>query len=78
MESGSELRWDPTTEEWVVMAAHRKARTADTTAQCPLCPSSDAAATEIPLPATTTSRCSKTATRRCAERAATRTRAAPP
>lgn len=48
VESGSELRWDPTTEEWVVMAAHRKARTADTTAQCPLCPSSDAAATEIP------------------------------
>ncbi|MFJ8185799.1 galactose-1-phosphate uridylyltransferase [Streptomyces sp. NPDC096105] len=48
VQSGAELRWDPTTEEWVVMAAHRKARSAHTTAACPLCPSSDGAPTEIP------------------------------
>ncbi|MFH9575350.1 galactose-1-phosphate uridylyltransferase [Streptomyces sp. NPDC017230] len=48
VQSGAEMRWDPTTEEWVVMAAHRKARSAHTTAACPLCPSSDGAATEIP------------------------------
>lgn len=46
--SGSEIRWDPTVEEWVVMAAHRQARPADRGASCPLCPSSGAAATEIP------------------------------
>ncbi|MFC7897765.1 galactose-1-phosphate uridylyltransferase [Streptomyces sp. NPDC057381] len=48
VESAAEMRWDPTTEEWVVMAAHRKARSAHTTAACPLCPSSDGTATEIP------------------------------
>ncbi|WP_331742662.1 galactose-1-phosphate uridylyltransferase (plasmid) [Streptomyces sp. NBC_00868] len=48
VESGSELRWDPTVEEWVVMAAHRKARPADAAAHCPLCPSTPGAATEIP------------------------------
>lgn len=48
VESGAEMRWDPTTEEWVVMAAHRRARSAHTTAACPLCPTSDGTATEIP------------------------------
>ncbi|MFD7080722.1 galactose-1-phosphate uridylyltransferase [Streptomyces sp. NPDC059918] len=48
VESGSELRWDPTVEEWVVMAAHRKARPTDSAAHCPLCPSMPGAATEIP------------------------------
>ncbi|KUN00438.1 hypothetical protein AQI95_34640 [Streptomyces yokosukanensis] len=48
VESGAELRWDPTTEEWVVMAAHRRSRSAHTAAPCPLCPSTDGSATEIP------------------------------
>ncbi|WP_219471527.1 galactose-1-phosphate uridylyltransferase [Nonomuraea rhizosphaerae] len=45
----SELRYDPLTEEWIAMAGHRQTRTflppAD---ECPLCPSSDTRASEIP------------------------------
>ncbi|MGD3112019.1 galactose-1-phosphate uridylyltransferase [Streptomyces sp. YGL11-2] len=48
VESASELRWDPTVEEWVVMATHRKDRSGGAAVPCPLCPSSESAATEIP------------------------------
>ncbi|MEE1621533.1 galactose-1-phosphate uridylyltransferase [Zafaria sp. Z1313] len=45
----SELRYDPLTGDWVSFAAHRQQRThlppAD---ECPLCPSRDGRATEIP------------------------------
>lgn len=45
----SELRFDPLTEEWVAIASHRQTRTflppAD---ECPLCPSRDGRASEIP------------------------------
>ncbi|WP_327090518.1 galactose-1-phosphate uridylyltransferase [Nonomuraea sp. NBC_01738] len=45
----SELRYDPLTEEWIAIAGHRQTRTflppAD---QCPLCPSTDERASEIP------------------------------
>ncbi|MEU8245760.1 galactose-1-phosphate uridylyltransferase [Nonomuraea sp. NPDC048916] len=45
----SELRYDPLTEEWIAVAGHRQTRTflppAD---ECPLCPSSDTRASEIP------------------------------
>jgi UDPglucose--hexose-1-phosphate uridylyltransferase len=47
----SELRYDPLTEEWIAMAGHRQTRTflpTGTSAECPLCPSSDTRATEIP------------------------------
>ncbi len=47
--TASELRYDPLTDEWVVVAAHRQSRTflppAD---ECPLCPSTPQRATEIP------------------------------
>jgi UDPglucose--hexose-1-phosphate uridylyltransferase len=45
----SALRWDAYREEWVIVAGHRQTRTflppAD---ECPLCPSRDGRATEIP------------------------------
>jgi UDPglucose--hexose-1-phosphate uridylyltransferase len=44
-----ELRYDPLTDEWIAIAAHRQTRTflppAD---ECPLCPSTPDRATEIP------------------------------
>jgi UDPglucose--hexose-1-phosphate uridylyltransferase len=47
--TASQLRHDPLLDEWVTMASHRQSRThlppAD---QCPLCPSTDGRATEIP------------------------------
>ena len=46
--SVSELRWDPTVEEWVVVAGHRQGRThlppAD---ECPLCPSQPGRPSEV-------------------------------
>ncbi len=45
----SEMRFDPTLDEWVTIASHRQTRThlppAD---ECPLCPSRDGRQTEIP------------------------------
>lgn len=47
----SEVRYDPLLDEWVVMASHRQTRThLPPTDQCPLCPSRDGRATEIPSP----------------------------
>jgi UDPglucose--hexose-1-phosphate uridylyltransferase len=47
--TSSQIRRDPLLEEWVIIASHRQGRThlppAD---QCPLCPSTDGRATEIP------------------------------
>jgi UDPglucose--hexose-1-phosphate uridylyltransferase len=47
--TSSELRYDRVVDEWVIVASHRQGRThlppAD---QCPLCPSVDGNATEIP------------------------------
>ncbi|HYN17632.1 MAG TPA: galactose-1-phosphate uridylyltransferase, partial [Actinomycetes bacterium] len=47
--TSSQIRCDPLLEEWVIVASHRQGRThlppAD---QCPLCPSRDGRATEIP------------------------------
>jgi len=47
--TSSQIRCDPLSEEWVIVASHRQGRThlppAD---QCPLCPSRDGRATEIP------------------------------
>jgi UDPglucose--hexose-1-phosphate uridylyltransferase len=49
--TSSQIRCDPLTQEWVIVASHRQGRThlppAD---QCPLCPSRDGRATEIPAP----------------------------
>jgi UDPglucose--hexose-1-phosphate uridylyltransferase len=49
--TSSQIRCDPLLEEWVIVASHRQGRThlppAD---QCPLCPSKDGRATEIPAP----------------------------
>ncbi len=47
----SQLRFDPLSREWVVVASHRQDRTyrpADD--QCPLCPSTESSHTEIPAP----------------------------
>ncbi|GGS99959.1 galactose-1-phosphate uridylyltransferase [Nonomuraea spiralis] len=45
----SELRYDPLTEEWIAIAGHRQTRTfLPPTDECPLCPSSDTRASEIP------------------------------
>jgi UDPglucose--hexose-1-phosphate uridylyltransferase len=45
----SELRWDPLTQEWVAIAAHRQARTfLPPTSECPLDPSTPDRSTEIP------------------------------
>ncbi|TQN28409.1 UDPglucose--hexose-1-phosphate uridylyltransferase [Haloactinospora alba] len=47
--TASELRFDPLTEEWVVMAAHRQGRThLPASDACPLCPSTAERHTEIP------------------------------
>jgi len=47
--TSSQIRCDPLTQEWVIVASHRQGRThlppAD---QCPLCPSRDGLKTEIP------------------------------
>lgn len=46
---GSELRWDAYLGEWVAVAAARQHRThKPATALCPLCPTTDERATEIP------------------------------
>ncbi|OHV36740.1 MULTISPECIES: galactose-1-phosphate uridylyltransferase [Pseudofrankia] len=45
----SELRHDPLTDEWVVIAAHRQGRThLPAVADCPLCPSRPGRETEVP------------------------------
>ncbi|MFY1697737.1 galactose-1-phosphate uridylyltransferase [Solwaraspora sp. WMMA2101] len=45
----SELRYDPLTDEWVAIAAHRQTRTfLPPTDQCPLCPSRPGRSSEIP------------------------------
>ncbi|MEU5386139.1 galactose-1-phosphate uridylyltransferase [Kitasatospora cineracea] len=44
----SELRWDATTEEWVIMAPHRAARAGGAGPGCALCPTTGGAATEVP------------------------------
>jgi len=47
--STSEARFDPTVEEWVVIASHRQTRTfLPSSDECPLCPSRDGHLTEIP------------------------------
>ena len=44
-----QLRYDPLTDEWIAVAAHRQARTfLPPTSECPLCPSTPDNATEIP------------------------------
>ena len=46
---GSEIRFDPTREEWVAVASHRQTRThLPPTDQCPLCPSRAGHLTEVP------------------------------
>ncbi|MCW2607683.1 MAG: galactose-phosphate uridylyltransferase [Frankiales bacterium] len=46
--SVSELRWDPTVEEWVVVAGHRQGRTfLPPTDECPLCPSAPGRPSEV-------------------------------
>jgi UDPglucose--hexose-1-phosphate uridylyltransferase len=48
-QTGSEIRRDPLTGEWVAMAAHRQSRTYKPPAEtCPLCPSEPGRPTEIP------------------------------
>lgn len=45
----SQLRYDPLVDEWVAVAAHRQTRTfLPPTELCPLCPSTEDRATEIP------------------------------
>jgi UDPglucose--hexose-1-phosphate uridylyltransferase len=45
----SQVRRDPTTGDWIIVAGHRQARSYQpTVAECPLCPSRDGHATEIP------------------------------
>ncbi len=45
----SHLRYDPLTDEWVAVAAHRQGRTfLPPASDCPLCPSTPERATEIP------------------------------
>ncbi|MFD6108637.1 galactose-1-phosphate uridylyltransferase [Streptomyces yangpuensis] len=49
VESAPELRRDPTTGDWVTIAAHRQSRTHLPPADaCPLCPSRDGRPSEIP------------------------------
>ncbi|MFJ3978700.1 galactose-1-phosphate uridylyltransferase [Streptomyces sp. NPDC090021] len=49
VESAPELRRDPTTGDWVTIAAHRQSRTHHPPADaCPLCPSRDGRTGEIP------------------------------
>lgn len=46
---GNEIRYDPLLREWVAIAASRQHRThLPTTDQCPLCPSTQDRATEVP------------------------------
>lgn len=48
-EGGNEMRYDPFLQEWVAMAASRQNRThLPSTDQCPLCPSTQERASEIP------------------------------
>ena len=45
----SQLRWDPLSREWTIIAGHRQQRTfRPATADCPLCPSRGEDLTEIP------------------------------
>lgn len=47
----SELRQDPLTGDWVILAAHRQARTYKPPADlCPLCPTAEGRPSEIPEP----------------------------
>jgi UDPglucose--hexose-1-phosphate uridylyltransferase len=49
LRGASEIRWDALHDEWVIIAAHRQERTHLPPAEhCPLCPSRDGKATEIP------------------------------
>jgi UDPglucose--hexose-1-phosphate uridylyltransferase len=49
LSSASELRYDPTIDEWVTIAAHRQNRThLPPDGECPLCPSTPDRSTEIP------------------------------
>jgi UDPglucose--hexose-1-phosphate uridylyltransferase len=48
-DSGSELRYDPILDEWVILAAHRQTRTFQPAlADCPLCPSKPGHPSEVP------------------------------
>lgn len=50
-ETSSEVRYDRLLDEWVVIASHRQERThLPPAAQCPLCPTVDGNASEIPEP----------------------------
>ena len=45
----AQLRWDPLTEEWIAVAAHRQARIfLPPSHECPLCPSTERFLTEVP------------------------------
>ncbi|MFD8722638.1 galactose-1-phosphate uridylyltransferase [Streptomyces sp. NPDC059629] len=44
----NQLRWDPLTDEWVVIAPHRLGRARGRGTGCALCPSTPGAPTEIP------------------------------
>ncbi|MEV6299401.1 galactose-1-phosphate uridylyltransferase [Actinoplanes sp. NPDC051861] len=47
----SQLRYDPLVDEWIAIAAHRQTRTfLPPTDACPLCPTTDRFASEIPAP----------------------------
>ncbi|MDQ1722053.1 MAG: UDPglucose--hexose-phosphate uridylyltransferase [Pseudonocardiales bacterium] len=47
--TSSQIRWDPLFSEWTVIAGHRQSRTyKPPVSLCPLCPSRDGKATEIP------------------------------
>lgn len=47
----SEIRYDAVLDEWVAIASHRQGRThLPPSDECPLCPSTEARATEIPSP----------------------------
>ncbi|MEU4423938.1 galactose-1-phosphate uridylyltransferase [Actinoplanes sp. NPDC024001] len=47
----SQLRYDPLVDEWVAIAAHRQTRTfLPPSDACPLCPTTDRFASEIPAP----------------------------
>lgn len=49
VDARSELRYDPVEDEWVIVAAHRQVRThLPPSDECPLCPSTNVRATEIP------------------------------
>ncbi len=49
--TSSQIRWDPLFQEWAVIAGHRQSRTYKPPVDlCPLCPSGDGNATEVPAP----------------------------